>query len=81
MEQVKTDVHIVRENYCTIVVVREATNCRRCKKIIPVNELAMRQMTQARQKQTRPAYYHLNGRCRPINMYIRSDLNVDGTLP
>jgi len=80
MEQVKTDVHIIRENYCTVVVVREATKCRRCRKIIPANELAMRQMIQVRQRQTRPTYYHLNGHCRMVNTSIRSDLNVDGAL-
>ena len=80
MEQ-KLDDHTSRETYGTIVIMRETAACRRCRKPISMNELAIRQLTQSRGKQCCPQYYHLNGRCRMINSFIRSDLNVDRTLP
>jgi predicted sulfurtransferase len=79
MEQSKFDDHIVRETHCTIVMIREATTCRNCKKPISVNDLAIRQTTQSRRKQCCPQYYHLNKRCRVLDVSIRSDLN--GALP
>jgi len=80
MEQKLND-HTSRETYGTVVIMRETVACRRCRKLISMNELAIRQLTQSRRKQYCIHYYHLNGRCRVIGASIRSDLNVDRTLP